>query len=82
MKNFAEQCRVLEECLNPAQQNPEALENSDDFSSIGEFPREIGACKDFDDPVNLTENLIQDSEGANPTNSDLLNAGTSLRGRQ
>ena len=82
LKNFAEQRRVLEECPNPAQHNPEALENPDDFSSIGEFPCEIGACEDSDNPENLTENPMQDSEGANPTNSDLLSAGASSRGRQ
>ena len=32
--------------------------------------------------MNLTEIPMQDSEGANPTNSNLLNAGTSSRGRQ
>ena len=37
---------------------------------------------DYHDPGNLTENPVQDSEGATPTNSELPSAGTSSHDRQ
>ena len=82
LKSFAEPSRVLEEHHKPAQNYPEALENSDDFSSIGEFPHEIGTCNDSNNSENLTEDPLQDSEGASPTNSTLPSASTSSHGRQ
>ena len=54
LQHFPEPCRVSEEHPNPAQNYPEALENSDDFSCTGEFPCEIGTCNDSDDSENLT----------------------------
>ena len=77
LQNFAKPCRVLEEHPNPAQNDPETWETSDNFLSMGEFPHEIGSYDDSNDSENLTENPLQDHEGVTPTNSASPIAGRS-----
>ena len=69
LQNFAKPCRVPEEHPNPAQNDPETRETSDNFLSIGEFPHEIDTYNVSKDLGNLTENPMQESEGVTPPNS-------------
>ena len=82
LQNFKEPCRVSEEHPNTARNYQEAPENSDDLLSTGEFPHETYTCNDSDDSESLTENPMQDFEGASSTSYMSPSADMSSHGRQ